>query len=205
MKNVYFKEAHFLLSALEAKEFPVLKLPNGRFMPEIALVGRSNAGKSSFLNALLQSKNLAKTSSKPGKTQRINFFLVEESLLLVDLPGYGYAKAPKDEIAQWSRAIDDYLNHRPTLQLLILILDIRRKPSPEDLAIKDWAVAKGISLFVLFTKRDKLSDTEVEKALNANLSALHKEGIAGFLAISNPNFYERRRFIQMINEEIKWD
>lgn len=205
MKKNHFETVRFLLSALEPKEFPALKLPSGRPMPEIALVGRSNAGKSSFLNALFQSKSVAKISSTPGKTQRINFFIADESLLIVDLPGYGYAKAPRGAVAQWSRAIDEYLNNRPTLQLLILILDIRRQPSEEDLAITTWASSKKISLFVLFTKKDKLSEAEIERSIQSNLSKLGEERIVGWMAVSNIHFYERSHFIQIINRKIAWD
>jgi GTP-binding protein len=197
-----FTHGKFLTSALKPDEFPKIKSPNGQILNEIAFAGRSNAGKSSFINALLQTKGLAKTSSSPGKTQRINFFLIDDSLLLVDLPGYGYAKAPISEVKNWSSAIDEYLNSSPYLQMIFLILDIRREPSEEDLLIANWAASKHISLFVIFTKRDKLSDSEAEKAIRLNMAKMEGIPIVGSLAMSNNHFYERRQFIQMVNKEI---
>jgi GTP-binding protein len=200
-----FEHGRFLISALKPDEFPHLKTASGKILPEVAFAGRSNAGKSSFINALLQTKALAKTSSTPGKTQRINFFVIDESLLLVDLPGYGYAKAPDSEVRNWSFAIDEYLNNRSSLRMIFLILDIRREPSKEDLLIAEWAASKHISLFIIFTKRDKLSDSEAEKSVRLNLSKLEGIPIIGSLAVSNTRLYERRQFIQMINKEIlKW-
>jgi GTP-binding protein len=196
-----FAHGRFITSALKPDEFPMIKASNGQVLREIAFAGRSNAGKSSFINALLQTK-LAKTSSSPGKTQRINFFLIDESLLLVDLPGYGYAKAPIAEVENWSSAIDEYLNSSPSLRMIFLILDIRREPSHEDLLIAKWAASKHISLFVIFTKKDKLSASETEKAIRLNLSKMEGITVVGTLAMSNNHFYERRMFIQMINKEI---
>ena len=197
-----FTQGQFIISALNPDEFPHLKSPSGKMLPEIAFAGRSNAGKSSFINALLQTKALAKTSSTPGKTQRINFFLIDEALLLVDLPGYGFAKAPPSEVKNWSSAIDEYLNNRPSLRMVFLILDIRREPSREDVLIAEWAASKQIGLFVIFTKRDKLSEAEAEKAIRTSLLQMEGIPLVGSLAVSNNHFYERKRFIQMINKEI---
>lgn len=203
--SVNFTEGKFVTSALTKNEFPHLKGDNGQVLPEIVFAGRSNAGKSSFLNALLQTKTLAKTSSTPGKTQRINFFVIDKVLLLVDLPGYGFARAPKAEVNHWSLAIDEYLEHRTSLKMIFLLLDIRREPSKEDKLMAEWAASKGISLFIIFTKRDKLSEAEAEKAIRLNLEKLAHIPLVGTLAVSNHNFYERRRFIHMINQEMaKW-
>jgi len=153
-------KAQFLLSTLT--EFPTLKDPQGRLLPEIALVGRSNVGKSSLINHLLNQKKLAKISATPGKTQLLNFFLIDDKFLLVDLPGYGFAKAPREEVEKWSLAIDAYLNHRPTLRLVLLLLDSRREPSAEDRTLIEWAEHKKIPLLAIFTKTDKLSQSERE-------------------------------------------
>lgn len=187
-----FEKATFVTSALLPTEFPKRKLP------EIALAGRSNVGKSSLINTLFQTKTVAKTSSTPGKTQRINFFLVDDSFFLVDLPGYGYATAPKEEIQKWSQGIDDYLNQSEMLRLVLLLIDIRRQPSREDLALAKWASAKKIPLLVVFTKRDKLSDSEGERAMKESLSLLPK--VTNALSFSNRNFHERRNLIKKINE-----
>ncbi|HEX2582702.1 MAG TPA: ribosome biogenesis GTP-binding protein YihA/YsxC [Chlamydiales bacterium] len=186
-----FEQAIFITSALLPTEFPKRKLP------EIALAGRSNVGKSSLINTLFQTKKTAKTSSTPGKTQRINFFLVDDSSFLVDLPGYGYAAAPDEEILKWSQAIDDYLNQSQMLRLILLLIDIRREPSKEDLALAEWASLKQIPVLVVFTKQDKLSEIEGKKSIEKSLSLLPK--VADALSISNRNVQQRRHLIQKIN------
>lgn len=163
-------KARFLLSTLT--EFPHLKDPRGKFLPEIALVGRSNVGKSSLINHLLGQKGLARTSATPGKTQLINFFIVDERFLLVDLPGYGFAKAPPEEIAKWSKAIDAYINTRSTLKLILLLIDCRRKIGDEDEALIGWANAKKIPLLLIFTKTDKLSGSDLNELIKAHPEAI---------------------------------
>jgi GTP-binding protein len=189
---VRFEKAAFITSALLSSEFPKRKLP------EIALAGRSNVGKSSLINTLFQAKKLAKISSTPGKTQRINFFLVDDSMYLVDLPGYGYASAPVEEIQKWSQGIDEYLNGSETLRLILLLIDIRRQPCEEDFALAEWAAGKKIPVLAIFTKRDKLSDSEGEKSMKESLSLLSK--VAGALSFSSRAFHDRRNLIQKINE-----
>ena len=164
-------KARFLLSTLT--EFPTLKDPRGKPLPEIALVGRSNVGKSSLINHLLGQKKMAKTSAPPGKTQLLNFFLVDEQFLLVDLPGYGYAKAPPGEIEKWSHAIDAYINGRPTLRLILLLVDSRRDFSEEDRTLAAWAEAKQIPILLIFTKTDKLSSSEKSALLKKYPDAIH--------------------------------
>ena len=163
-------KAKFLLSTLT--EFPVLKDPRGKLLPEIAIAGKSNVGKSSLINHLLGQRKMAKTSATPGKTQLLNFFLVDDKFLLVDLPGYGFAKAPPEEVAKWSNAIDAYMNSRPTLRLILLLIDSRRGESPEDQILVDWAEHKHIPLLVIFTKTDKLSRIEMEKLVKTNPTAI---------------------------------
>ena len=194
-------KAQFILSALKPDEFPNLKTPQGKPMAEVAFVGRSNVGKSSFINALVQTK-IAKTSSTPGKTQRINFFSIDDSFLLVDLPGYGFSKAPLTEVQSWSAAIDQYLNARPTLRLLFLLMDIRREPSEEDLLIAEWAKSKQISLFLIFTKRDKLPRLAAEQSTQKNLLKMKEIPIVGSLAVSNSNLYERELLIRKLKEMV---
>lgn len=164
-------KARYLLSTLT--EYPTLKDPRGKLLPEIAILGRSNVGKSSLINHLFNQKKLAKTSSTPGKTRLLNFFLVDDSFILVDLPGYGFAKAPKEEIEKWSQAIDHYLNERPTLKLIFLLIDSRRDFNKEDLAIMNWAENKKIPLLLIFTKTDKLSPSEKAKFLKTHPEAIH--------------------------------
>ncbi len=147
-------KAEFLLSTLD--EVPLFKDKNGKVMPEIAFVGRSNVGKSSLINHLLNRKKLAKVSAKPGKTQTINYFNVDDRLILVDLPGYGYAARGHEMQLKWSAAIDHYLENRSSLVLLVLLIDSRRTPSDEDLALMEWSKHHKKPLLLIFTKSDTL-------------------------------------------------
>jgi len=156
-------KGRFLISTLI--EFPTLKDPRGAFLPEIALAGRSNVGKSSLINHLLGQKKLAKISATPGKTQLLNFFVIDERFLLVDLPGYGFAKAPREEVEKWSSAIDSYLHQSTALRLILLLVDSRRELGKQDQCLIQWAEDKKIPLFVIFTKTDKLSRAEQEALL----------------------------------------
>ena len=164
--KIPFKTARFITSALLETEWPTVKSPRGEPLPEMALVGRSNVGKSSLINHLLGQKKIAKTSSTPGKTQRMNFFIIDEELILVDLPGYGFAKAPESAVQHWSKALDTYFQTRASLRLILLLIDSRRGPSEDDLVIADWANRRSIPLLTVLTKTDKLTPTEITMAEN---------------------------------------
>lgn len=131
--------------------------------PEIAFLGRSNVGKSSLLNSLLGRKGLARTSNTPGRTQSINYFLVNEAFYFVDLPGYGYAKVSKAMRSDWGEMAREYLTGRPELVLFIQLVDSRHPPSALDLQLNDWLLAHDRPHIVVATKSDKLSRTEVKK------------------------------------------
>ena len=142
------------------------KLPDtGR--PEIAFAGKSNVGKSSLINGLLNRKALARTSSQPGKTQTINFYNVNDFMYLVDLPGYGYAKVPETEKAKWGKMIDRYLNTSQTLKAVFLLIDIRHDPSANDKLMYDWIVNNGYNPIIIATKLDKLKRSQVQKNIKA--------------------------------------
>ena len=147
-------EARFLFSTLD--DVPPFFDSNKKPLPEVALVGRSNVGKSSLINHFLNRKNLAKVSGQPGKTQTINYFSVEDRFILVDLPGYGFAARSHEMQQKWSEAIDHYLNNRKTLALVILLIDSRREASDEDLAIIEWAKHHKKPLLLILTKSDTL-------------------------------------------------
>jgi len=134
--------------------------------PEYAFAGRSNVGKSSLLNLLANIKNLAKTSSKPGKTRLINHYLVNDSWYLVDLPGYGYARAGKKDRNAFLLTIGNYLLNRKTLSCLFILIDIRHKPLENDLEFINWAGSVGIPMAIIFTKKDKLSSTALQRNLD---------------------------------------
>lgn len=185
-------KARYLLSTLT--EFPTLKDPRGNILPEIALAGKSNVGKSSLINHLLGQKKLAKTSATPGKTQLLNFFLVDEKFLLVDLPGYGFAKAPLEAVEKWSDAIDSYINERPTLKLILLLIDSRRGFCEEDYSMMAWASQKQLPLLVIYTKTDKLSSAE-------KLALSKKDPAAIFYSVMNN---DSRHILEKRIEQILW-
>jgi GTP-binding protein len=172
-KNATFTQAQFVASAYSQDSFPKMIAPSGHPMPEIAIIGRSNVGKSSLINHLLKSK-LAKTSSVPGKTQSVNFFCVDEQIALVDLPGYGYAKVPKQVKDQWAIIIDDYLQNRAPLQLILFLIDSRRQPSEEDLAFIQWVSFHQKPLLIVFTKADKIKEMEKKKNASVAMASLKK-------------------------------
>ncbi len=147
-------QAVFIKSAVKPRDFPPSQLP------EVAFVGRSNVGKSSLINVLANRKALVRTSSTPGRTQLINFFDINGILTLVDLPGYGYAKAPPELRRQWGPMIETYLAGRENLRAVVLILDIRRTPSAGDMEMLGWLERYGIPPLIVLTKCDKLSKVE---------------------------------------------
>lgn len=134
--------------------------------PEFAFIGRSNVGKSSLINTLVQRKNLAKTSVKPGKTQTINHFLINDSWYLVDLPGYGYASVSKSLKAGFGKMIEEYILKRETLNCLFILIDSRLEPQKIDLSFIQWVGEKGIPLCLVFTKTDKITRGQLLKSKN---------------------------------------
>ena len=148
-------EVHFLKSAFAESHYP---LPD---RPEVAFAGRSNVGKSSLINALVHRKNLAKTSATPGRTQALNFFSVANRFYLVDLPGYGYAVAPREAKKSWQRMIETYLLKRDNLKAVVVILDIRRDPSKGDMELVRSLKKYGRRVILVLTKSDKLSRHQV--------------------------------------------
>ncbi|QOR65723.1 YihA family ribosome biogenesis GTP-binding protein [Cytobacillus suaedae] len=151
--------ADIVISAVKPDQYPETNLP------EFALAGRSNVGKSSFINKLLNRKNLARTSSKPGKTQTLNFYLINEVLHFVDVPGYGYAKVSKREREIWGKMIETYLTSREQLRAVILIVDLRHPPSKDDVTMYGFVKHYEIPVIVVATKADKIPKGKWEKHL----------------------------------------
>lgn len=147
--------------------------------PEIAFAGKSNVGKSSLINALMNRKALARTSSQPGKTQTINFYNINEVMYLVDLPGYGYAKVSTSEKAKWGKMIEKYLHTSKDLKAVFLLVDIRHEPSANDKQMYDWILHNGYEPIIIATKLDKLKRSQVQKSIKAIREGLKlpKEGI----------------------------
>ena len=144
-------------------------------LPEIAMAGKSNVGKSSLINTLLGRKALARTSSQPGKTQTINFYQVENAFYFVDLPGYGYARVSKTERERWARMIDDYLHTRQTLLQVLLLVDGRHEPSANDVQMLEWIRSFGYAPVVIATKMDKMGKQQQAKALKLIRQTLRLE------------------------------
>lgn len=148
-----------MLSAVSKKQYPNTDLP------EIAFAGRSNVGKSSLINKLLNRKKLARVSAQPGKTATINFYDIDKTLIFVDLPGYGFAKVSKQEKEKWGRMIEEYLNEREQLIQVVLLVDMRHKPTGDDIMMFKWIVESGFEPVVIATKKDKVKPSQREAAL----------------------------------------
>ena len=154
------KNSDYAVSAVREDQYPKDNLP------EIALAGRSNVGKSSLINTLLRRKNLARTSSQPGKTQTLNFYIVNEEFYLVDVPGYGYAKVSQKQREAFGEMIQDYLETRPNLKGLIILVDARHEPTKDDIAMYDYAQYLNLPILVVCTKMDKIKKSQVNKVLS---------------------------------------
>lgn len=153
------KSSSYAVSAVKESQYPQDNLP------EIALAGRSNVGKSSLINTFLKRKNLARTSSQPGRTQTLNFYLVNEEFYLVDVPGYGYAKVSQKKRQEFGQMIQDYLETRPNLKGLIILVDGRHEPTKDDIAMYNYAQYLNIPILVVCTKMDKIKKSQVNKTL----------------------------------------
>ena len=165
------------------------KLPENT-LPEIAFAGKSNVGKSSLINALMNRKNYARTSQSPGKTQTINYYNINQELFFVDLPGYGYARANEEVKAKWGKLIEDYLHQSKQIKLVMLLIDIRHKPSDNDCLMYRWICDHGYKPVIIATKSDKINRSQLNKQLQMiadelqvlpetiiiPFSALHKQG-----------------------------
>lgn len=170
--------AKFIAAATAPESFPKDR------RPEIVFMGRSNVGKSSLLNSLLGVKGLARTSSTPGRTQTINFFLINDEFHFVDLPGYGYAKTSKENRQAWGKLIEKYLAHREQLVLSILIVDARHEPSPLDLQMKSWLQHFRLPYLVVSTKIDKLSPSERSKSRSRAQKVLETEQVIPYSSLT---------------------
>lgn len=186
------KNARFEISAVGPKQYPKGNLP------EIVLVGKSNVGKSSFVNTLCNRKNLARTSNTPGKTRQINFYNIDEKFYLVDLPGYGFSKMSKEEKVVSGRYIEEYLEKRENITLIVLVLDIRHKPTEDDLHMYNYILNTNLPFIVVTNKADKIAVTKVDNAVNT---------IKEYLGISYstiiPFSAERKIYIEKAWEEIE--
>ena len=186
----------FMISAVSKEQYP-----HG-VLPEIAFVGRSNVGKSSLINSMLNRKKLVKTSSTPGKTQMINFFEINHTFVCADLPGYGFAKVPKAVQKKWQSLVEQYLMHRENLRTVIFIVDIRRKPTDLDLHMQEWLEQYEIDYILVATKADKLSQAEQSKQLKQIRQAFLKDGKQEMLAYSSKNQRGRKELWKLLQKRI---
>ena len=170
--------ARFVKSAFKPADFPRDQLR------EIAFIGRSNVGKSRLLNTLANLKGLARISSSPGRTQAINYFLINDRAYFVDLPGYGYAKVPKQVRDQWRPMVESYLNERPQLRLVLLLVDSRIPPTASDVLMKEWLDHYGIDHVVILTKADKLSKSKLNRAVQTAREVLESQELIPFSAVT---------------------
>jgi GTP-binding protein len=153
--KVDLNKARYELTAVMPAQYPAAN------MPEVALVGRSNVGKSTIINTLLNRRNLARVSSEPGKTRGINFYNIDDAFYLVDLPGYGYAKVSKGKKVFWSDIIETYLNLRRELGMIVMLVDIRHAPSEEDKVMYNWILEHGLKHLLVATKADKIPRSQI--------------------------------------------
>lgn len=172
-------QAEFVISAMGPDQYPVDGLP------EIALAGRSNVGKSSLINKLIHRKNLARTSSVPGKTQTLNYYRIQDLFYFVDFPGYGYAKVSKAMRERWGKLAESYLRERESLRLVLQVVDVRHPPTADDIAMNEWLVYYRIPRCVVATKADKVPRSRWEKHKKVIRQAFHMKPDDPFILFSS--------------------
>lgn len=190
------KKAEFIISNTDISKCPETKLP------EYAFIGRSNVGKSSLINMLTDNKKLAKTSGRPGKTQLINHFLVNENWYLVDLPGYGYAKTSKENRFKWTKFIERYLRERENLLNTFVLIDARLEPQKIDVEFLNWCGHNQIAFSMVFTKIDKLSSSALQKNIAQYKKEMLKtwEELPPVFLTSSESKFGREKVLNYINE-----
>ncbi|HAE43104.1 MAG TPA: YihA family ribosome biogenesis GTP-binding protein [Clostridiales bacterium] len=184
------KSVELLMTAGNASQYPETDFP------EIAFAGRSNVGKSSLLNTLINRKNYARTSGQPGKTQTINFYAVNETNMLVDLPGYGYAKASKRERERWGKMIESFLLNRKQLKGIMLLIDIRHVPGQNDVDMFNWITHFGYDYYILATKADKISKGKRQKHIAEIKKALAIDDVSKIIPFSS---------VERLNRDLVWE
>lgn len=187
------KNPKFEISAVGPKQYPKNNLP------EIVLVGKSNVGKSSFVNTMINRKKLARTSSQPGKTRQINFYNIDETFYFVDLPGYGYSKMNKKEQEQVGKFIEEYLFNRKQITLIIFLVDIRHSPTENDKLMYNYIISSGLPFIILANKADKIAITKVDNEVKRLQKELNPIGDVPTFAFSS----ERKIYIDEVWNEIE--
>jgi len=188
--------AEFIISAVKPHQYPIDALP------EIALAGRSNVGKSSLINKMILRKNLARTSSQPGKTQQLNYYRVNDSIYLVDFPGYGYAKVSKTQREQFGEMIETYIRDRAELTLQLLVIDVRHEPSKDDQLMYHWLKHYNIPTCIVATKADKIPRSKWDKHVKAIKTTLEADPRDPVVLFSSETGLGREQLWDTINEFI---
>ena len=191
------KNPKFEISAVGAKQYPKNNLP------EIVLVGKSNVGKSSFVNTMINRKKLARTSSEPGKTRQINFYNIDETFYFVDLPGYGYSKMSKKEQEQVGLFIENYLFNRQEISLIIFLVDIRHNPTENDKLMYNYIISSGLPFIILANKADKIAITKVDNVVKDLQKQLNPIGDITTLPFSSERKIYKDDVWKIIDEYIK--
>lgn len=171
--------------------------------PEVAFAGKSNVGKSSLINALMNRKSLARTSAQPGKTQTINYYNINDAIYFVDLPGYGYAQANEKVKAQWGKMIEDYLHQSKQLKAVFLLIDIRHEPSNNDCIMYDWVCNNGYHPIIIATKLDKINRSQVQKQMKLIRTTLKVEPNTVIIPFSATSKQGREEIYELIDKFIE--
>ncbi|OIJ10595.1 YihA family ribosome biogenesis GTP-binding protein [Anaerobacillus alkalilacustris] len=190
-------QSEIVISAVKPEQYPDTGLP------EVALAGRSNVGKSSFINKMINRKNLARTSQKPGKTQTLNFYIINEVMYFVDVPGYGFAKVSKSEREAWGRMIETYITNRKTLKAVIQLIDIRHDPTKDDVAMYEWLKHYDIPVIIIATKADKIPKGKWQKHEKAIKEKLNKAPSDPIVVFSSETGYGKDKAWKTIEEYLE--
>ena len=187
------KKASFITSAAGAKDMIVSELP------QVAVVGKSNVGKSSFINYLANDGKLARTSKEPGRTRLINYFLFNEDFILTDLPGYGFARVSREEKKKWAATIEDYLDNEDNLRLVCFLVDIRHDPTEDDKIMYNYLFKRAVPFIIVATKSDKIAKSKVKNQLR-HLASEHKVGMDNILPVSSQNKTGKEEVLEKIEK-----
>jgi len=189
-------DAQFVISAVKPEQYPADQLP------EIALAGRSNVGKSSLINKMMMRKNLARASSQPGKTQQLNYYRVNNIVYLVDFPGYGYAKVSKTQREKFGQMVETYIREREELKLQLLVVDVRHEPTKDDQLMYDWLKHYEVPTIVIATKADKVPRSRWDKHIKAIRTTLQMNAEDKVVLFSSETGLGREQLWEIINELI---
>lgn len=187
------KKASFITSAAGAKDMIVSELP------QVAVVGKSNVGKSSFINYLANDGKLARTSKEPGRTRLINYFLFNEDFILTDLPGYGFARVSREEKKKWAATIEDYLDNEENLRLVCFLVDIRHDPTEDDKIMYNYLFKRAVPFIIVATKSDKIAKSKVKNQLR-HLASVLKVGMDNILPVSSQNKTGKEQVLEKIEK-----